>query len=283
MELNLSPFKYRNIFSKDGGPIDRLNVSLLEQPGKTQEFEAVAFLLPDIVPQWHKNSTIYCGGHGGGTHHMRNIACYIAMSEALERWAYFGPSFGEQQILFGFDVEPSTSGMAAFPGLTKRPARVRANWEAVERWSLLEWWYGRLPAVLSPGSGRAAGALYISQPLKDCCAVIIWATLASGSMAYGFAAADTPETALHKASIEKARNTTALTRFFNKELFLSQDFIADGQYPIYDRRLIFFASPPGGDMFWDRAISSSDLNITPVIPPKLIDTEIKGPWSKYAT
>lgn len=282
MELNLAPFKYRNIFSKDGGPINRLSVAFWERPSRPPEFEAVAFLSPELVPQWYKNSAIYSEGHGSGTHKIRNIACYIAMSEAMERWAYFVASDSPQHRLFGFDIEPNTNGMAAFPGLIKTPARKRANWEAVERWSIVEWWHDKLPAILSPGSSRNSGAIYISQPFNGCHTVITWSQIASGGTVYGFAAADTPETALNKASIEQARNIIVLEQFYKGSRCLSEDFIADEKNFIYDRRLIFFASSHGSDIFWKKAMSSSKLHTIPEPPAKLIDCEINGLWSRYA-
>ena len=189
MDLNLAPYRYRNILSVHGGPVEKIVSSQIGTKENPQH-EAVSFLVPALVPDWHRKSSLYSAGHGGGTHRQQNVACHMAISEAMERWAFLGTLNSPQAALYGFDIEPSTSGMAAFPGLTTKPARVRADWEAVERWALLEWWGGRLSAVLSQESDRSAGALYLSLPFKDRTAVIVWSELPAGGTAYGFAAAD---------------------------------------------------------------------------------------------
>ncbi|MBP7795686.1 MAG: hypothetical protein KA059_02785 [Elusimicrobiales bacterium] len=282
MEINLSPFKYRNIFSTDGGPILRLNVFHPDIKQKN-DYEAVAFLLPSLVPKWHKKSSIYNNGHGNGTHRLRNVACYIAISEALERWAYFNVCVGKEAVKFGFDIEPNTTGMAAFPGVTKTSARIRANWEAVERWSIVEWWNNLLQCELLSGSNRRSGALCITSPFKNFYTVITWATILSGEVAYGFASADNPKKSIRKACIEQNRNILALNRLKKDVPLPLKKIIIDKKQPLFDRRLIFFASKEGFDMFWEKVVSSVKMPVDMKLPDKLVDGEIIGPWSKYAT
>ena len=89
MDFNLAPLRYRNILSRDGGPIERIEIRKLGTTDK-QTYEAVAFLAPTLVPPWHRKSALYSCGHGGGTHSSRNVACHISISEAMERWAFLG-------------------------------------------------------------------------------------------------------------------------------------------------------------------------------------------------
>ena len=282
MDFNLAPFKYRNILSSQGGPIAKIIASQIGTQKKPQ-YEAVAFLVPTLVPDWHRKSALYCEGHGGGTHSMQNVACHMAISEALERWAFLETLYSRQAAEYGFEIEPSTSGMAAFPGLTTKPAQTRADWEAVERWALLEWWGGRLSASLSPGSSRLAGFLYPSLPFKDRDAVIVWNTLPAVGTVYGFAAADNRESAEGKALIEQARNNVVLSRFYSDAKISKGSFISDESQTIYDRRLVFFSTQAGNKIFWDKVRSSTTEHITPPNPQKIVDREIPGPWNRYTT
>lgn len=282
MDFNLAPLKYRNILATSGGPLERITV---EQAGPQEElrYEAVAYLVPSLVPEWHKKSSIYSGGHGGGTHKLRNVACHIAISEALERWAFLQTLYGPAASQYGFDIEPSTSGMAAFPGFTSETARMRADWEAVERWALLAWWEGRLSAAERPDSDKNEGAISLSLPFKDKNAVVLWRALPGGNMAYGFAAADSEETALEKASVELGRNIVALNQFYGDRGADVRQFIADVELPVYERRLIFFSTAEGYEVFRARISSSTARMVAPREATKLIDREITGPWSRYAT
>ena len=280
MDINLAPLRYRNILLIHGGPLDKIAVTDIGTPEHPQ-YEAVAFLSPSHVPAWHRNSPLYNTGHGGGTHRLRNVACHIAISEAMERWAFLQTVHGPLAGRYGFDVEPSTSGMAAFPGLTTETARIRADWEAVERWALLEWWNGKLSATLTPGSSRTDGTLLLSLSAKDRRAVILWSTLQGGNTAYGFAAADSTETAIKKARIEQARNVVVLNRFFEGHRPV-EEFIADEDLPVYDRRLVFFSTPAGKQVFWENVGASTATIINHPGAQKIIDSEIPGPWSRYA-
>jgi len=282
MDFNLAPLRYRNILSRDGGPIEKIEIRQLGAADKP-EYEAVAFLSPALVPPWHRKSALYSGGHGGGTHKLRNIACHMAISEAMERWAFLGTFKGADAAQYGFDIDPSTSGMAAFPGLTTNTARERSDWEAVERWALPEWWDGRLSAVLSPGSNLQTGTLQIKLPFMNRKMVITWSTLAIGKTAYGFAAADDTGSAILKAQIEKERNAVVLSRFDSGKSYSTEDFIADKNRILYDRRLVFFSTPDGKKVFWDKVTSTVSAKITAQIPTKIVDREIPGAWSRYAT
>jgi hypothetical protein len=246
-------------------------------------FCATAFLSPTLRPSWLGESQIYENAQGGGTHALRSVACYIAISEALERWAFYAECDGPRRSALAFDIEPSTTGMAAFPGLTKGPSRENARLEAVERWSLVEWWLGRLPATAAVGSDEAAGSLEILTPFDRCAVALVWRTSPAGAMSFGFAAAGKLPDALAHARIEEARNASVLAKLFRETSSSPEDFPFKGLRLSYERRLAFFSSAAGGALFRERLASSCGQMAVPERPRTIMDCELPGPWTKYAT
>src|ERR1022692_2454767 len=81
----------------------------------------------------------------------------------MERWAFRVKVRAPDRELYGFDIDESSNGMAAFPGLFHTEARKRALLEAVERASVIAWWEGVLdgevrstdwPGISALGAGR---------------------------------------------------------------------------------------------------------------------------------
>ncbi len=107
--------------------------------------EAACTLNLLLKPNWISVSSIYSNRDGSGTSPYQNIAVYKAISEALERWAFYGTADSDEATKYCFDINPSTTGMAAYPGFTARNARKNAILEATERWALHEFWRGNLP------------------------------------------------------------------------------------------------------------------------------------------
>lgn len=281
MDLNLAPWRYRNILCCDGGPIEKIEVSRHGDKERTQ-FEAVAFLNKSLLPEGHNHSAIYSGGHGGGTSPSRNIACHIAISEALERWAFLAMVNSHDASTYGFDIDPSTSGMAAFPGLTSETARHYSNWEAIERWALAEWWLNGSPITLLPESNNTKGGLRLLLPFRSTEMVLLWETTASERTGYGFAAAKDISRATQKALVELNRNLRVLNRLYGQPGEIGQDFTSDDKLTTYDRRMLYFSSPDGSRSFHKKVKTSSTLPISPRKPRKVTDREIPGPWSRYA-
>lgn len=274
--LSLAPFRYRNILEKDGGPIRKVNAGETAMWDGSSRFCAAASLVPALRPAEPKGLALYDDDDGGGIHPSRNMACFIAISEALERWAYYATSRGERRSEFGFDHDDSTTGMAAFPAFTARPARERARHEAAERWALLEWWQGKLPArPLALASSRAQAAEVLT-PFPDTRLVILWTRCPkSGAFAYGFAGAGDVRKAVERAGVELTRNITVLER---------RSATPGGQLVrrMGERRLLRFATEDGFHAFQARFASSQTLSSTPKAPSSVVDAEVRGPWSRYA-
>lgn len=272
--LSLAPFRYRNILEKDGGPVRKVNASEGALWDGSARFFAAASLVPALRPAGPKRLALYDDDDGGGTHASKNMACFIAISEALERWAYYATSRGERRSKLGFDREDSTTGMAAFPGFTARPARDRARHEAAERWGLLEWWQGKLPARSLDLSSSRVQAAEVLTPFPDTRLVILWTKCPkSGAFAYGFAGAGDARKAVERAGVELTRNITVLER-------RPPD---GGSIKLMgERRLVRFSTEDGFQAFRARLGSSQALSSCPKAPDTVVDAEVPGPWSRYA-
>lgn len=281
--LSLAPFKYRNILEKDGGPLRLLEASATTRWNGEPCYAAAAYLSDALRPARPRRLGLYDDADGGGMHASRNQACFIATSEALERWAYYSSHRGPERAALGFDLDDSTTGMAAFPGLTAAPARRIASLEAAERWCVLEWWRGRLPAAsFSPGA-VGAGALELTTPFSDARVVILWAgSPTSGWRAYGFAAGPTRDAASARAGIELTRNMNVLRRFYERSAQTPAKVDLAAVSDPLERRLVFFSTPGGADSFDARAEASRRLTDLPPPPSPAVDVEVAGPWSAYA-
>jgi len=283
VSISFAPVRYRDVFEKFGGPIERLEVTPKPSSDGRERHCANAYLNASLRPSWYQRRRLYANADGSGTHLVRNTACYIAISEALERWAFYSECDGAQRQAFAFDREATTTGMAAFPGLTSRGVRTRAAIEAAERWSIVEWWLGRLPSRLVPQDGTAEAALEIVSPFSRCSIVIVWRACSFGGLAYGFSAGATISEAIQHARVELDRNISVL------EKLVRETGLGPGSFPIdtlavgMERRLTFFASPAGEVMFRARVGQSCKTEAVPQMPRTLVDCEIPGPWTSYAT
>lgn len=143
--INLAPLRYRSIFSSSGGPVDRIEYSKRSIGYKKEGFEAYCYLSPNLRNLRTDNCHIYGNADGSGSGQTKLEASYKAISEAMERWAFYQSIKSNQTHSFGFDIDATTAGIAAFPGLFKIQARSRAYYEALERWAIRSWWEGFLP------------------------------------------------------------------------------------------------------------------------------------------
>src|SRR5262245_2351157 len=131
--LNLAAIKYRNVLSEFGGPIAKVCSSPFSIYGRNT-FQANAFLEPNLVPR-KKTLELYGNADGTGSSDSPQVARYMAISEALERWAFHIEHDGPKAEKYGFRSDRSSNGMAAFPGFFKAQAREKARYEALERFA----------------------------------------------------------------------------------------------------------------------------------------------------
>jgi hypothetical protein len=282
--MNLAPWRYRHAHVRHQGPIVDLVTRPIRNLSGAHEYEACATLSPDILKR-QGTDLIYGNVDGTGTATLKSHACHKAISEALEKWACYSVRKSPEASKYGFTIDPNTSGMAAYPGFTSRQARYSALLEAVERWTIASWWERRIAHKelyckyegvrqfrLQPHFGAIETVLLAghSNRFKMAC--------------YAFASADSIELAVERAAVELERNQRVLDFFIEAKGKPVADVSSEiGKLnKVTEQRLLYFSTDAGVSMFLERAESN---DVVPIFesPRLIVDSEVPGPWSKYAT
>jgi hypothetical protein len=271
--LSLAALRYRNVLAVHGGPIAEIETGEFPVRGR-QMIQANARLAAGLTRK--RPLSIYSDADGTGTHAVAGIARHMAVSEALERWAFHAVARSERAGEFGFDIDPSSNGMSAFPGLFRRNARRKAVLEAIERFCLIAWWEGRMPGRLIETDWPGVSAVAIEGPFGGV-ATIAFARTDWGGYAYGHAAEESIGAACERAVIELARHEWVLRSWWLG--FVTGKKAAPTS--LFERRCLFFASKEGHDLFLRRVYRP--VSGTPPQPPIICDRDIPGPWAAYAT
>ncbi|HEU5077907.1 MAG TPA: hypothetical protein VFT72_01765 [Opitutaceae bacterium] len=268
--LSLAPIRYRTVFAEHGGPVAQV------QAGKfsvfdAERYQALAFLKPELAENKPQN-ILYGAADGSGSSSNPSVAQHIAISEALERWAFLEThrSGGNK---YGFNVDHCSNGMAAFPGF-RWQARRRAKFEALERFAVIGWWDKRLNATVHRSPYPGVGLVRIEHLQNKGEVVILYHKAANGAVAYAHAAGSSLASATAKAAVELVRT----------ELVIARHRACGALAPVtdyFERRCLHFASPEGHAEFLERLHSRTEKPA-----PRwnvIFDGEIPGPWSQWAT
>jgi hypothetical protein len=270
--FSLAALNYRDILTSDGGPIDRICSGTIDVMGR-KEPQANAYLKPGLI-RGKPALSVYGNADGTGSNRSAQIARHMAISEALERWAYYETAQGENAAKFGFDLDNSTNGMAAFPGLFKAQARKRAYHEALERWALISWWSGHMRAAVVGDAMFGVTALRLEHSAKFGEVALLFRRSAAGQVSYGYSAGSTFATAMARAAVELARNEFVVSYYKLRS--------AVSEVPNYfERRCLYFAGEAGHAEFLRRVFDRKPHN--DAAWSVKFDGEIAGAWSKYAT
>jgi len=271
--LNLASLRYRDVFADRGGPIVAVTCRELCVCGALG-FVANATLRADYLPSRAANQ-LYSNATGSGTDRSPLVAKFKAFSEAMERWAHGALCRAPEAGRYGFDVDPSSTGMAAFPGLWPRQARGAALMEATERYNLLHWWEGWLDvrAIPPPWPGVEAWVFESSAPGV---AVLLHRQTEPGYHTYGHAAAPKLADACRHAAAEMQRHERVLEVYLKKHGTLT----IQPDMPMMEQRSLFFATAEGHAVF--RARLARRAAAPPARPKLVFDGVVPGPWSRYA-
>jgi hypothetical protein len=271
--MNLSPIKYARVLSESGGPIDRIEMAEIKLGG-VLHYTANAWLSEDLHLSTGQQE-VFSEAGGSGTDRYRSVAQYKAISEALERWCYhYLMQIGHTRA-YGFNLDGSTSGMAAYPGLFAFQARRRAKLEAEERFCVKHWWLGYLDSVTE--SLGDCHAVYLENPISASTVALTWRSFADGRWGYGTAAANRAKAAVEGARIEMERSIAALERHgpADRESVDRMDNYGE-------RQMLYYSIPEGHAAFMER-LEGRPFRGGGMQPEKVIDRIIPGPWQKYAT
>jgi hypothetical protein len=268
--FSIGAIRYRSVLSADGGPIECIEEGELDVFGKKLS-QANARLKRGLVPK--REMQIFSDADGTGMHPSPMIARHMAVSEALERWAYHETMRSSKRAEFGFDIDGSSNGMAAFPGLFVGLARRKALFEAAERFCLLNWWERRLDGDIRETRWPGVTAISFALPI-GANAVILFMRSNFGFYVYGHAAAGSFTKACEHALVELVRHECVIRCWM-----LAGHSVPAGDP--FERRAWFFSTEEGHAQFRERINSRIDC---PQPPAEVIcDSEIRGPWSAYAT
>jgi ribosomal protein S12 methylthiotransferase accessory factor YcaO len=275
--LNLASLRYREVLAAEGGPIVRIESCQFVSAGRLG-FASNAWLRGYLTNK-KPSHFVYGAASGSGVDDSPMIARFKAISEAMERWAHMAVLTSDRRRQFGFDVDPSSNGMAAFPGLFARQARPAALMEAAERFNLLNWWEGRLDARVCDTRWPGVSAV-VPQSEAPGVTVILFRHGSSGHYAYGHAAAGDFEAACDRAAQEMERHEQVVNRYALAHAGTHGTEELPAEAHILERRALFFSTPAGHEVFLHR------LATRPVSsharPRVVFDGVIPGPWSRYA-
>src|SRR5690348_7684725 len=153
---------------------------------------------------------LYSDADGTGTAALPMVARHMAVSEAMERWAFHNKVRAADRELYGFDLDESTNGMAAFPGIFPSQARKHAMLEAIERASIIAWWEGLHDGVVRDTDWPGINALVLPSPTGYGVTVLAFRASQPESFAYGHGAAESFFGACERAVVELARHDYVL-------------------------------------------------------------------------
>lgn len=235
-------------------------------------FEALVKLDERLVPEWAHESSIYSAIDGAGTSHSQSIAIHKAISEALERWAFY-ETIERFPRGYSFDENPSTTGIAAFPDVTCFRARKNAILEASERWALHEFWRESLPVIEHRVVVPNLRHFEIKTNFKSITISLLMYENEE-QFFYAFASGMHLTQSFSHALVELSRNIRVLKKFRGSNKKFS-DFS-----DVFDKRLYFFSSNDRNQMFLQKVLNAPNtIKTEPIIA---CDQEILGEWSQYA-
>jgi ribosomal protein S12 methylthiotransferase accessory factor YcaO len=273
--LSLAAFRYRNVLASAGGPIERLEIADVTVLGE-RRFLANAYLVAALAGN-REDCSLYSRANGSGTAASPMVARFMAISEAMERWAHWELHQSPGRHKYGFDVDPSSNGLSAFPGLWRRQSRQGALLEAAERFNLLNWWEGRLTALESETRWPGVHAATLCSQAPGI-TVILFKRTGAGFFAYGHAAAMDFDTACLRAAGEMERHAQVVTRFALNHAGNIRNQLPASAHPL-ERRSLFFAREEGHELFLERLRSP----VRAEAKLRLVyDGPVPGPWTRYA-
>lgn len=271
--LNLAPLRYRNVLAEDGGPIAHVETGRFPVRGQ-HIFLANVRLVPGCTRRGPR--MLFGDADGTGTDRVASVARHKAVSEAMERWAFHSLVKSERAEEFGFDLDPTTTGMSAFPGMLRRQARRSSVLEAVERYCLCAWWDGHMTARAIETDWPGVSALALEGPFGGV-TVIVYAHTPWGGYVYGHAAEESFGAACEHAVVELARHEWVLRSAWLASV--AGERMAPSN--ILERRCLFFASEEGHEVFQEHARARSGGKPPPV--EVICDAHLPGPWEDYAS
>lgn len=266
--MSWAPFFYRNLVddNKIITKIETYDGALID--GHTI-VESVVFLSDEVRGNYFPPvSNVYSSGDGAGASKFKNISIHKAISESLERWAFY-QSLAESPAEYLLDIVPYSTGIAAFPSFFTNPSRDNAKKEATERWALHQFWTEKIPLVEHDTSVKNLKHYELITGMEFKTSILQFEDM--GEFFYGFSSGRNLNDSFSHAMIELSRNWRVLKDYAKNE---------NDELNIYEKRLLFFKKSEGSNLFREKILRAPMKRL--IDHTVLVDKEIKGPWSKYA-
>lgn len=272
--FNLAPFRYNEILSIKNSPIEKIDV--IEFKNSVGDyFEVHGWLKSKYKYDSTEKSDLYGSCDATGSDKHLQIATWKCISELIERWA-FHELLKRETTEYGMGLDKTSTGFAALSCWPRSAVRAVAYGEAIERWAISNWWREKIAAYeeVKPVEDGRTGVVAIDVDRSVGRVVIVYkqAEGANGKFyCYGFAHGKNLKSAIGKASVEMLRNERVLQGDCGQEIS-----------SINDKRLMYFATEEGFLHFKSKTKPAATRS--GIVPPDLIvDCEIPGDWSRYAT
>jgi ribosomal protein S12 methylthiotransferase accessory factor YcaO len=259
--------------------LDRLEYTYGEVFGRPC-VQAVAYLRSDLVASSARVPSALELPDGAGTDVSLQVACHRAISEAIERWALL--SFRAQgNVGGGSEIDGSSNGFAAFPGLFRRQTRAAALCESIERHCLMCWWEGLLRHQPLPDPVAGVRAIRIENPFSSHQMVVLW-TSDAGRYSYSFGASSRLNQTIWRALVELAR-TRRLVQGLGEYYAGASADAALAKGTVYEQRILHFAGEAGIQQFLGRL--ERKVVAKQVLGPAVVlfDAAVPGEWDRYAS
>lgn len=268
--INLAPIKYRFFFN-DNKIIKDISCYTIKLFNNDEYFESLVTLHENLRPKEIAVSDIYSKADGGGTSKYKNEAIYKAISEGLERWAFYESSNDPSSVKYKFNENPTTCGMAAYPEPFCFNVKFKSELEALERFAIKKFWDSKLPLVKIENADSNHDIYKIITGNNNIIVILLHSFI-DGVHYYSFAADYHIDKAIFHAEVELARNIRVMKK-------IKAGFDISMFNDIGDRRLLYFSTDEGYSLFLEK-IKKAPRKILEE-PLKIFDGEIKGEWSSY--
>lgn len=277
--MNLADVRYLGVMAEDGGPIERIECAPETIDGRPY-YSAYAWLRTDLGIGLVETPS-FAVADGGGTHRRLKVARYMAVSECIERWAMRALR-AQGSRSYGFAIDPTSNGMAAYPGLFAKNTRKFALNEAKERYYLQAWWQRRMAATRWNALPQGMHAIVIGPGTGQGCLAVVWRCVDNRYFIYGFSWGANSTQACFRASVEMERTGQVVGLHYRKRARLDRAYV-DALEDVIDRRTVYFSTTEGHERFLSVVEASVDRDFPSVPAPyTLFDGEIPGPWKRFA-
>ncbi len=275
--LSLAPIRYSKVLSQHGGPIANIEYFEGEVAGMPC-IHALSYLKEGLFDESYRTPGMTERADGAGSHKSTQIACHMAISEALERWAVYHCRQYPEEMNCGMELDSSSNGFAAFPGLFRRQARKAAFAESIERHCLICWWEGLLGHRTLSEPMPGVRAIQVDNPFSSHTVIILW-TCHESRHVISFGAGEGLNQTTWRALVELERTREIVGRLLERDRTASFGLVPSPD--VLERRINYFSSKRGMSAFLDRL--EQPVSERPKPMKLLFDGVVPGPWDRYVS